>query len=63
MKINNIFSIGQIVYVIYDQEQEERMVVHIKVTSSGILYGVRILDVDDILDFYDIELSDSKKVI
>lgn len=59
IKVQNKYSIGQMVYLVSDPDQLERQVIYIVVSSAGLMYGVRV-GVEDPLECYDIELSETK---
>lgn len=59
LKINNTFSIGQIVYFVTDSDQLDRLIVYIKVTPNGVLYGISSFEEE--IECYEIELSDTKR--
>lgn len=40
MIIDNVFEIGQLVYLITDPEQSARFITAIQVTKRGLLYGL-----------------------
>jgi hypothetical protein len=43
MNINNKFNLGEIVYLITDEDQKERMVTGIQVRPNGICYLIQQL--------------------
>lgn len=61
IKIQNKFEFGQLVFLVTDSEQEQRMVTGIVVTPNGILY--RLACGIDQSDHYECEISESKNVI
>lgn len=61
MKINNKFNTGQMVYLIHDNDQHQRMITQIIVTPNGHTY---ILSCGgDESEHYEIEISEDKTVI
>jgi hypothetical protein len=60
MKINNLFSIGQTVYITSDPDQLERKVLYITINPGNqLLYGIRFDG--EIFDYWETELSADKK--
>lgn len=55
------FKIGQDVYLIADPEQAQLQIVAVVITPNGYEYTVRILG--ELVDVFDIELSEQKNVI
>lgn len=55
MQIDNKFNLGQIVYLITDEEQKERMVVGIQVRPIGIIYLIQHLATETF--HYEIEIT------
>lgn len=62
MVINNIFEIGQTVYLKTDKEQAERLVVGILVRPEGLLYDLAYGS-QDTRYFREIEISLEKDVL
>jgi hypothetical protein len=62
MTINPKFTLGQIVYLITDSEQFERIVTGLTITSSGIYYLLRHSD-EEITEHNVLEIEEIKKEV
>jgi len=61
MVINNVFEIGEIVYLKTDKDQLERMVTGIMITPAGVQYRIGCASADSWQ--YEIECSKEKNVV
>lgn len=61
MNVKNKFNHSQIVYLIHDPEQHERMITQIIITPNGLMYMLSCGDEQS--EHYEIEIGEDKKVI
>lgn len=61
MVINNVYDLGQIVYLVTDNDQRRRVVTQIRVTPTGILYNLSCGACNS--DHYDCEISAEVNVL
>lgn len=62
LKIDNKFKVGQLVFLIADNDQLERQVIGIVVTPLGLMY-VLTCNGEGTTEHYEIEISETKNVI
>ena len=61
MKINTTYDIGDLVYLVTDISQKERMVTAITVTVGGHIYVLSCGD--DTTEHYEIEITPHKDIV
>lgn len=61
MVIKNAYEIGQIVFLVTDNDQRRRVVTQIKVTATGIMYNLSCGTYNS--DHYDCEITPKEDVL
>ena len=61
MVIDNLFSLGDTVYLTTDNDQRRRIVTQIKVTPSGLLYNLSCGTCNS--DHYECEISETSNIL
>lgn len=61
LTIKNKYGIGQMVYLVHDPDQVQRMIIYIQVNPNGLLYALSLNGEESF--HFEIEISETPKLV